>query len=257
MEPQRELIRIEGVTKRFGHIVAVDEVNATIRENEFFALLGPSGCGKTTLMRLLAGFETPDAGRLLLDGRDLVGVRPYRRPLNMMFQSYALFPHMTVFDNIAYGLRQEGAGRGEIERRVADAVALARALVKRPKVLLLDEPLAALDRKLRVEMQLELKRLQDTVGITFLIVTHDQEEALVMADRVAIMDRGRILQVATPDELYEAPNSRFVASFIGESNIFIGRLSIAGDTATLVGERATWSVAPGAPGRVGLANGAC
>src|SRR3990170_259310 len=280
MEPQRELIRIEGVTKRFGHIVAVDEVNATIRENEFFALLGPSGCGKTTLMRLLAGFETPDAGRLLLDGRDLVGVRPYRRPLNMMFQSYALFPHMNVFDNIAYGLRREGAGRGEIERRVADAlalvqltgfgrrrphqlsggerqrVALARALVKRPKVLLLDEPLAALDRKLRVEMQLELKRLQDTVGITFLIVTHDQEEALVMADRVAIMDRGRILQAATPDELYEAPNSRFVASFIGESNIFIGRLSIAGDTATLVGERATWSVAPGAPGRVGLANGA-
>src|SRR3989337_1196365 len=179
MEPQRELIRIEGVTKRFGHIVAVDEVNATIRENEFFALLGPSGCGKTTLMRLLAGFETPDAGRLLLDGRDLVGVRPYRRPLNMMFQSYALFPHMTVFDNIAYGLRQEGAGRGEIERRVADAlalvqltgfgrrrphqlsggerqrVALARALVKRPKGLLLDEPLAALDRKLRVEIQLE------------------------------------------------------------------------------------------------------
>ena len=280
MEPQRELIRIEGVTKRFGHIVAVDEVNATIRENEFFALLGPSGCGKTTLLRLLAGFETPDAGRLLLDGRDLVGIRPYRRPLNMMFQSYALFPHMTVFDNIAYGLRQEGAGRGEIDRRVANAlalvqltgfgrrrphqlsggerqrVALARALVKRPKVLLLDEPLAALDRKLRGEMQLELKRLQDTVGITFLIVTHDQEEALVMADRVAVMDRGRILQVATPDELYEAPNSRFVASFIGESNIFTGHLGIAGGTATLVGERATWSVAPGAPGRVGLADGA-
>ncbi|OGN86589.1 MAG: hypothetical protein A2X23_09670 [Chloroflexi bacterium GWC2_73_18] len=280
MEAHRELIRIEGVTKRFGHLVAVDTVSTTIRENEFFALLGPSGCGKTTLLRLLAGFEAPDAGRLLLDGRDLVGMRPYRRPLNMMFQSYALFPHMTVFDNIAYGLRQERTGRDEIERRVNEVlalvqlggfgrrrphqlsggerqrVALARALVKRPQVLLLDEPLAALDRKLRVEMQLELKRLQHTVGITFLIVTHDQEEALVMADRVAVMDRGRILQVASPDELYEAPGSRFVASFIGESNIFAGRLRIAGDAVTLVGERGTWHVAPAAPGHAGLADGA-
>src|SRR3972149_884155 len=215
MEPQRELIRIEGVTKRFGHIVAVDEVNATIRENEFFALLGPSGCGKTTLMRLLAGFETPDAGRLLLDGRDLVGVRPYRRPLNMMFQSYALFPHMTVFDNIAYGLRQEGAGRGEIERRVADAlalvqltgfgrrrphqlsggerprVALARALVKRPKVLLLVVPAA-----------------------------------------------GPPVGAAPPEDFRGPPNWVLGASFRGEQNLFPGRPIRGGDTATLVGERA-------------------
>jgi len=280
MEQHHDLIRIEEVTKRFGQLVAVDDVSATIRENEFFALLGPSGCGKTTLLRLLAGLETPDAGRLLLEGRDLVGVRPWKRPLNMMFQSYALFPHMNVYDNVAYGLRQEGKGHAEIERRVGDIlalvrlvgfgqrrphqlsggerqrVALARALVKRPKVLLLDEPLAALDRKLRVEMQLELKRLQHSIGITFLIVTHDQEEALVMADRVAVMDRGRILQVATPDELYETPNSRFVAAFIGESTIFRGRLEIRGAESAVVSDRARWRVAPAAPGQAGLGDGA-
>ena len=280
MDQHRDLIEIEAVTKHFGRILAVDQVSATIRENEFFALLGPSGCGKTTLLRLLAGLETPDSGRLMLEGRDLVGVKPWRRPLNMMFQSYALFPHMNVYDNVAYGLRQEGTNRDEVDRRVGDVlalvqlsgfgrrrpqqlsggerqrIALARALVKRPKVLLLDEPLAALDRKLRVEMQLELKRLQHSVGITFLIVTHDQEEALVMADRIAVMDRGHILQIATPDELYEAPSSRFVATFIGESTIFAGRLEIRGAEATVVGDGSRWRVTPGTPGRVGLSDGA-
>jgi putrescine transport system ATP-binding protein len=248
MNAGKELIRIEAVSKNFGDLQAVDSVSLSIYENEFFALLGPSGGGKTTLLRLLAGFEQPDSGHLLLDGQDLVGVKPYRRPVNMMFQSYALFPHMTVFNNIAYGLRQEKLAKAEITRRANEVlemvgmahlghrkphnlsggqrqrVALARAVVKRPRVLLLDEPLAALDRKLRVEMRLELKRLQHEVGITFIIVTHDQEEALVMADRAAIMDHGRVLQVGSVVELYEQPNSLFVANFIGESNTFAGRL---------------------------------
>jgi ABC-type Fe3+/spermidine/putrescine transport system ATPase subunit len=238
------VIQIEGVVKRFGSLVAVDDVSLTIAENEFFALLGPSGCGKTTLLRMLAGFETPDAGRLELDGRDLVGVKPYKRPLNMMFQSYALFPHMTVEQNVMYGLRMEGVAKTEARERAAAAlemvqladrgarrpaqlsggqrqrVALARALVKRPRVLLLDEPLSALDRQIRAEMQLELKRLQHTVGITFVVVTHDQEEALTMADRIAVMKDGRVVQVGTPDELYERPATRFVAAFLGEANVF-------------------------------------
>ena len=242
------IIRIEAVSKRFGNVVAVDRVALAIRPNEFFALLGPSGCGKTTLLRLLAGFERPSEGRILIDGADMAGVVPNRRPVNMVFQSYAVFPHMTVAENVAYGLKVSGVPRSEIGSRVEGAlamvrlegfeerrpdqlsggqrqrVALARALVKRPKVLLLDEPLSALDRKLREEMQLELVRLQHEVGITFVIVTHDQEEALSMADRIAVMDRGRILQVAPPDELYEQPNCRMVADFIGTTNLFPGRV---------------------------------
>jgi spermidine/putrescine ABC transporter ATP-binding subunit len=241
-------VHIERVSKRFGPVVAVDEVSLEIRAREFFALLGPSGCGKTTLLRMLAGFERASAGRIVIDGEDMAGVPPNRRPVNMVFQSYAVFPHMSVADNVAYGLRVTGVARGEIGRRVEDAlamvrlsgleerkpaqlsggqqqrVALARALIKRPKVLLLDEPLSALDRKLRGEMQLELVRLQHEVGITFVIVTHDQDEALSMADRIAVMDGGRVLQVAPPKELYERPNCRMVAGFIGTMNLFPGRV---------------------------------
>jgi spermidine/putrescine transport system ATP-binding protein/putrescine transport system ATP-binding protein len=242
------IVRIEGVTKRFAGVVAVDHVSLEIRPNEFFALLGPSGCGKTTLLRILAGFERASAGRVLIDGEDMACVPPNRRPVNMVFQSYAVFPHMSVADNVAYGLRVTGTPRAGIGPRVKEAlamvrlggleerrpdqlsggqrqrVALARALIKRPKVLLLDEPLSALDRKLRQEMQLELVRLQHDVGITFVIVTHDQDEALSMADRIAVMDRGRILQTAPPDELYEAPNCRMVADFIGTMNLFPARV---------------------------------
>ena len=240
------ILSVDTITRRFGSVVAVDQVSLDFRANEFFALLGPSGCGKTTLLRLLAGFEKPDAGRVLLEGNDITALRPNRRPLNLMFQSYALFPHMTVEGNIAYGLEMERLARPEIKRRVEavlaatqlsplarrkpaqlsggqrQRVALARALVKSPKVLLLDEPLGALDKKLRGEMQLELKRLQHEVGITFVIVTHDQEEALVMADRVALMRDGKIAQLGSPAELYERPANRFVAGFIGEMNFLDG-----------------------------------
>jgi spermidine/putrescine ABC transporter ATP-binding subunit len=242
--PAAPIVRIRGVGKRFGSFVAVERVDLDIPTNAFFALLGPSGCGKTTLLRMLAGFETPSEGKILIDGQDMAGVPPNRRPVNMVFQSYAVFPHMTVAENVAYGLKVTGVPRAEIGPRVEAAlamvrlsglegrkpdqlsggqrqrVALARALVKRPKVLLLDEPLAALDRKLREEMQLELVRLQHEVGITFIIVTHDQEEALSMADQVAVMERGHIRQLAPPRELYESPASRFVAGFIGSMNLF-------------------------------------
>lgn len=238
------MIAIENVTKSFGGTMAVDDVSLNIHPNEFFALLGPSGCGKTTLLRIIAGFEPPSEGRLTLDGDDMTSVPPNRRPVNMVFQSYAVFPHMTVADNVAYGLAVTGTPKTEIRPRVEEAlhmvrlegygsrmpnqlsggqrqrVALARALIKRPKVLLLDEPLSALDRKLREEMQLELVRLQQEVGITFVIVTHDQEEALSMANRIAVMDRGKLLQVAPPDELYDQPNCRMVADFIGKTNFF-------------------------------------
>ena len=246
------VIEMHGVSKRFGTARALDDVSLTIRENEFYALLGPSGCGKTTLLRVLAGFETPDEGDVSLDGRDLIAIRPNRRPVNMMFQSYALFPHLNVFNNVAYGLRMDRVRGTELQERTRDAlamvrldglegrrpnqlsggqrqrVALARALVKRPRVLLLDEPLAALDKKLRGEMQIELKRLQYAVGITFVVVTHDQEEALEMADRIALMRDGRIEQEGTPKELYEQPASYFAADFIGDMNFFAGTRSAEG-----------------------------
>jgi spermidine/putrescine ABC transporter ATP-binding subunit len=249
----RPMVEIRSVAKRFGEVAAVDDVSLDIQANELFALLGPSGCGKTTLLRMLAGFERASAGRILIDGEDMGDVPPNRRPVNMVFQSYAVFPHMSVARNVAYGLEVTGTPRAEIGPRVADAlamvrlaglesrepdqlsggqrqrVALARALIKRPKVLLLDEPLSALDKKLREEMQLELVRLQHEVGITFVIVTHDQEEALSMADRIAVMDKGRILQIAPPAELYEAPNCRMVAEFIGTTNLFAAR--VLGSTA--------------------------
>jgi putrescine transport system ATP-binding protein len=239
----RSIVRIEGLTKRFGAITAVDKVDLVIERGELFALLGSSGCGKTTLLRLLAGFETPDAGRLIIDGQDMTGVPPHRRPINMMFQSYALFPHMNVAENVGYGLRREGLPKAGIATRVAavleqvrlsdyaarrpaqlsggqrQRVALARALVKRPKLLLLDEPLAALDRKLREGTRFELVRLQEELGLTFVMVTHDQEEAMSMASRLAVMDLGRVVQVGSPHDVYERPRSRFVADFIGIANI--------------------------------------
>jgi putrescine transport system ATP-binding protein len=244
-------VRIEGVTKRFGPATAVDDVSISIYRGEFFALLGPSGCGKTTLLRMLAGFDTPDEGRILIDGADMAAVPPYERPVNMMFQSYALFPHMTVEGNVAYGLKQERLPRAEIRDRVGavldlvemgqfagrkphqlsggqrQRVALARALVKQPKLLLLDEPLAALDRKLRERTQFELVRIQERVGITFVVVTHDQEEAMTMASRLAVMEKGRVRQLGTPAEVYETPSSRFVADFIGSVNLFVGRVAAA------------------------------
>jgi len=240
------MVRFEGVTRRYGDVIAVDCVSLDIAAGEFFALLGPSGCGKTTLLRLAAGFEHPDAGRVLIDGEDMTGVPPYRRPVNMMFQSYALFPHLTVAGNIAFGLRQEKMPRKAIDSRVDELmslvrleglggrrphqlsggqrqrVALARALAKRPKVLLLDEPLAALDKKLRDETQFELTKLQEQLGTTFVIVTHDQQEAMTVAHRMAVMDRGRLAQVATPAEIYEQPASRWVADFIGDVNLIEG-----------------------------------
>src|ERR1700736_492281 len=253
------LLRIEAVVKKFGGFRAVDRLSLDIRAGEFFALLGPSGCGKTTLLRMLAGFETPDEGRILLGGKDIAQALPHQRPVNMMFQNYALFPHLTVRDNIAFGLKRAGMARAEMDKRVAglaallklqglekgrrdqlsgaqkQRVALARALARRPQVLLLDEPLAALDKKLRESTQLELTELQRRLGTTFVIVTHDQEEAMTVADRIGVMDSGRLEQVATPRELYEAPSSRWIAEFVGDVNIFdgqvasreAGRLSIA------------------------------
>jgi putrescine transport system ATP-binding protein len=243
------LLRIEGVCKNFGSFRAVDRLSLDIRAGEFFALLGPSGCGKTTLLRMLAGFEAADEGRILLGGRDIAPVLPHERPVNMMFQNYALFPHLSVRDNIAFGLKRAGMSRAAIDTRVAEMVALvkldgmekrkpdqlsggqkqrvalARSLARRPKVLLLDEPLAALDKKLRESTQLELMELQRRLGMTFIIVTHDQEEAMTMANRIGVMDAGRLQQVATPRDLYEAPASRWVAEFVGDVNLFEGEVS--------------------------------
>ncbi|MET3843370.1 putrescine transport system ATP-binding protein [Bradyrhizobium sp. OAE829] len=250
LEPAADmpLLRIEGVGKTFGSFRAVDRLSLDIRAGEFFALLGPSGCGKTTLLRMLAGFETPDEGRILLGAKDIAQVPPHLRPVNMMFQNYALFPHLSVRDNIAFGLKRAGMARDEIATRVAEMVALvklegmekrkpdqlsggqkqrvalARSLARRPQVLLLDEPLAALDKKLRESTQLELMDLQRRLGMTFIIVTHDQEEAMTMAGRIGVMDAGRLEQVATPRELYEAPHSRWVAEFIGDVNLFDGEV---------------------------------
>ncbi len=239
----KPFVRIDGVSKRFGDFVAVDSVSVDIYEREFFSLLGGSGCGKTTLLRMLAGLELPTAGRIFIDGQDMTRTPPYERPVNMMFQSYALFPHMNVWNNVAFGLRQDRVPKPEIRDRVdqtlelvemdrfakrrPDAlsggqrqrVALARALVKRPKLLLLDEPLAALDKKLRERTQLELSRIQERVGITFVLVTHDQEEAMNLSTRIAVMREGRFDQIGTPREIYETPASRFVAGFIGSVNL--------------------------------------
>jgi len=248
-DPQaRPYIRIEKVTKKFGEFVAVSDVSLSIYQGEIFCLLGGSGCGKTTLLRMLAGFETPTAGEIFIDGQDMSGVPPYKRPVNMMFQSYALFPHMTVEGNVAFGLKQDGLPKEEIAERVnamlslvkleefakrkphqlsggqRQRVALARALVKRPKLLLLDEPLGALDKKLREHTQFELVNIQEKLGVTFVVVTHDQEEAMTLASRIGVMNKGRIVQVGTPHEIYEFPGTRFVSEFIGNVNMFEGQI---------------------------------
>jgi spermidine/putrescine transport system ATP-binding protein len=251
-------VELSAVTKRFGEFIAVDELTLDIYEGEFFSLLGPSGCGKTTTLRMIAGFEEPTEGDISVGGDPMRGVPPYRRPVNTVFQSYAIFPHLNVFDNVAFGLRRSGVKGEELHKRVTDAcemvqlsgfekrkpsmlsggqqqrVALARALVNRPEVLLLDEPLGALDLKLRKEMQLYLKDLQHEVGITFIYVTHDQEEALTMSDRIAVMNEGKVQQVANPPTLYELPRNRFVADFIGQTNVFSGMVeSVSGKRITL------------------------
>ena len=250
---EKPLIRFQNVTKRFGEFVAIDDLTLDIYAREFFALLGPSGCGKTTMMRMLAGFESVSDGRIELSGQDIGEVPPNKRAVNMMFQSYALFPHLSVWDNIAFGLRRDRKSKQEIEARVAEMlkltrlekfarrkphqisgcqrqrVALARSLAKAPKLLLLDEPLGALDKKLRQDTQFELMDIQETTGTTFVIVTHDQEEAMTVASRVAVMDEGRVIQVATPSNIYEYPNSVYVADFIGDVNIIEGTARAAGE----------------------------
>ncbi|WP_227269066.1 ABC transporter ATP-binding protein [Roseobacter weihaiensis] len=250
---EKPLIRFRNVTKRFGSFVAIDDLTLDIFEREFFALLGPSGCGKTTMMRMLAGFEDPTAGAIELAGEDIAAVPPNKRAVNMMFQSYALFPHLSVYENIAFGLRRDKRPKADLDDRVAEMlkltrlekfarrkphqisggqrqrVALARSLAKAPKLLLLDEPLGALDAKLRQATQFELMDIQEKTGTTFVIVTHDQEEAMTVASRVAVMDEGRIMQVATPERIYEAPDSVYVADFIGEVNIVSGRARAIGD----------------------------
>ena len=265
------LLRIEGVGKKFGGFRAVDRVSLDIAAGEFFALLGPSGCGKTTLLRMLAGFETPDEGRILLGGKDIAQVLPHERPVNMMFQNYALFPHLNVRDNIAFGLRRAGMARAEINTRVAEMVALvkldglekrkpdqlsggqrqrvalARSLARRPQVLLLDEPLAALDKKLRESTQFELMELQRRLGMTFIIVTHDQEEAMTVASRIGVMNAGRLDQVATPRELYEAPLSRWIAEFIGEINLFDGEVEMRESGQIVVSTRDAGTLAVAEP----------
>jgi putrescine transport system ATP-binding protein len=276
------LLAVENVSKKFGETVALDSVSLSVGAGEFFALLGPSGCGKTTLMRCIAGFETPDKGRLTLRGEDLAGLPPHRRPINMMFQSYALFPHLDVFENVAFGLRRKSEGRDAIRARVGELlemtqlaahgarrvnelsggqkqrVALARALAPRPQLLLLDEPLGALDRKLREETQFQLKAIQRRTGTSFVIVTHDQDEALALADRVAVMRAGRVEQIAAPVDIYERPATKFVAGFVGETNFISGVVTRDGgvalatpfgplpraDCAIADGARATLSLRP-------------
>ena len=248
------VINIEAVSKHFGAVVAVDGVTLDVRENECLALLGPSGCGKTTLLRMIAGFEFPDAGRILIGGADMARTPPHGRPVNMMFQSYALFPHMTVADNVAFGLKQDGLSGTVLTARVREAlaavelenlgerkpaqlsggqkqrVALARCLAKRPRALLLDEPMAALDKHLRERTQMELMALRARLGVAFVVVTHDQSEAMAMADRVAVMDAGRVLQVASPREMYERPASRKVAAFFGDINVWAGVVGMRSGT---------------------------
>jgi spermidine/putrescine transport system ATP-binding protein len=247
-------VELRNVTKRFGDVVAVDDLSLAIERGGFFTLLGPSGCGKTTTLRMVAGFEEATEGQVLIDDADVAGLPPYKRPTNTVFQSYALFPHLNVRENVAFGLRRKGVDKKEIERRIGEEldrvglaaeakrrpaqlsggqqqrVALARALVNYPSVLLLDEPLGALDLKLRKALQVQLKRIQREVGITFLYVTHDQEEALTMSDRIAVMNRGRVEQVADPEQVYDCPATTFVAGFIGVSNLMPGRVKRAGDS---------------------------
>jgi len=278
--PARTLVEVAGVTKAFGSgpgsVVALAAVSLSIFENEFFTLLGPSGCGKTTLLRLIAGFEHPSAGVIRLDGRDLTELPPHKRPVNTVFQSYALFPHMSVAENIAFGLERLGRPRAEITARVAHVlslvkleamadrrpaqlsggqqqrVALARALAPAPRLLLLDEPLSALDQKLRREMQSELKRLQRETGVTFVLVTHDQEEALAMSDRIAVMSAGRVLQIGGPAEIYDRPATRFVADFIGEANLLPGALvGRPGGTVAIRPERVHLALAGGGAAAAG------
>ncbi|HLB07396.1 MAG TPA: ABC transporter ATP-binding protein [Alphaproteobacteria bacterium] len=251
-------ISLDKVSKHYGLVRACDEVTLGIARGEFFALLGPSGCGKTTLLRLLAGFNAPTSGEIFIDGQSMAGTPPYRRPVNMVFQNYAIFPHLNVRQNIAFGLRKERLSKAELGRRVDEAleliklpgfgaraaselsggqrqrVALARALVKKPKVLLLDEPLGALDKKLREQMQIELRQLQKTVGVTFVFVTHDQEEALTLSDRIAVMNEGRVLEVEAPGPLYESPRTKFVADFLGTMNFFEGRVREAANGRVVV-----------------------
>ena len=246
----KPFLRIDGITRRFDEVVAVNDIHLDIQQGEIFALLGSSGCGKSTLLRMLGGFETPTSGHIYLEGEDITDLPPYERPINMMFQSYALFPHLTVFDNIAFGLKRDGMDKADIAARVEQMldlvqlkpygkrkphqlsggqqqrVALARSLAKRPKLLLLDEPLAALDKKLRERTQLELVNILRKVGVTCVMVTHDQEEAMTMADRIAVMKDGEFLQLGTPNEVYETPNCLFVADFIGDVNLFKGSVEV-------------------------------
>ena len=274
----KTIISIDHITKDFGSVRAVNDANFGIAEGEFFSLLGPSGCGKTTLLRILAGFEVPSAGSIHIDGNDVTLLAPNHRPVNMVFQNYAIFPHLNVASNIAFGMRKSGLSKPELARRIDEMlelirlpgygergahelsggqrqrVALARALIKQPKVLLLDEPLGALDKKLREQMQIELRQLQQQVGITFVFVTHDQEEALTLSDRIAVMSQGDVLEISTPGELYEAPKSRFVADFIGTMNFFECTSSeyrggvVTAESAELGRVRAVCETPPAAPG---------
>ena len=252
------IISFQGVSKRFGQVTAVDNTSFDIQRGEFFSLLGPSGCGKTTLLRMVAGFEVPSAGEIMIDGQPMSATPPNHRPVNMVFQNYAIFPHLNVRNNIAFGMRKAGLTRAELEKRIDEAleliklpgygsrgaeelsggqrqrVALARALIKQPKVLLLDEPLGALDKKLREQMQIELRQLQQQIGITFLFVTHDQEEALTLSDRIAVMSEGAVMEIASPGQLYESPGSPFVADFIGSMNFFEGEILSSTDSAITV-----------------------
>jgi putrescine transport system ATP-binding protein len=259
LDPEAEpFIKVQSVSKHFGDFTAVDGVDLDIYKGELFCLLGGSGCGKSTLLRMLAGFETPSSGSIIIDGANMNHVPPYERPVNMMFQSYALFPHMTVESNIAYGLKRDGLAKAEVAHKVEEMlamvelmqfrkrkphqlsggqrqrVALARSLVKQPKVLLLDEPLAALDKRLREQTQFELMNIQDKVGVTFVVVTHDQEEAMTLSTRIAVMDAGRFMQIGTPTEIYEFPTSRLVANFIGNANMFEGRITENGQDHVIV-----------------------
>ena len=273
-----DYVRIVDVRKEFEGFVAVDDTNLDIRQGEIFALLGGSGCGKSTLLRCLAGFETPTSGKIYLDGQVMNGLPPYERPINMMFQSYALFPHMTVEQNIAFGLKQDGLGREAVRKRVEDMlamvqlgklakrkphqlsggqqqrVALARSLAKGPKLLLLDEPMGALDKKLRSQMQLELVDIIEKSGVTCVMVTHDQEEAMTMASRIAVMNHGQVLQVGTPKEIYEFPNNRFVADFIGNVNLFDGHLTVdENDRCEVTTAQGVIHIAHGITGTLGMA----